>query len=104
MCSGSIHPVRRQSGRMMIGIWMLACIVLSASYTANLVASLSVTKLKMPFDTLEEMAAQSAYKYGFADGHVGMVLLKVENITIKSHLNKSTISSFGDLFRSILTL
>ena len=71
---------------MMIGIWMMACIVLSASYTANLVASLSVTKVKMPFDTLEEMAAQSAYKYGFVDGHVGMVLLKVENITIKSHL------------------
>ena len=77
MCLGSIYPVILKSGRLMSGMWMMACIVLSTSYTANLVASLSVTKMKMPFDTLEEMVSQSSYKYGVVDGYVVQVLLKV---------------------------
>ena len=39
-----------------------------ATYTANLTAFLTVRSQKMPFNTLEEMAAQTKYKYGLMDG------------------------------------
>ena len=56
---------------------MTACIVLYASYTAILVASLSITAVEPPFNTLEEMVKQSDYSYGMEEGSVTHLLLKV---------------------------
>ena len=65
------------SSRFILGPWILACVAVAALYTGNLVAYLSVTELTMPFETLDEMAAQTYYKYGYSGGDVTRVLLEV---------------------------
>jgi len=52
------------SSRVFISSWWLFCLVVVGTYSGNLIAVLTVTKDKPPFDTLEEMAAQDEYKFG----------------------------------------
>ena len=56
---------------------MLVCVIVVALYTGNLVAYLSVTKLTMPFETLDEIATQTSYSYGYINGDVSKLLLEV---------------------------
>ena len=69
--------MRSQSSRITAGVWLLANIVLYASYTANLVAALTIEQIKPPFNTLDEMAAQTEYKYGMKNGSAAHMLLQV---------------------------
>ena len=74
---GTIHRVKFQPTRVIAGAWMISCVVLCASYTANLVAWLTVAEVKMPFDTLEEMVVQTEYSYGVKKGTIAQVMLQV---------------------------
>ena len=56
---------------------MLVSLVLCISYSAKLVAWLTVSDAKLPFDTLEEMVA-SDYNYGTREGDIVQVLLQVK--------------------------
>ncbi|XP_012940485.2 glutamate receptor [Aplysia californica] len=52
------------AGRMFISSWWLFCLVVAGTYSGNLIAVLTVSKDKPPFDTLEEMANQDEYRFG----------------------------------------
>ncbi|WAR19830.1 IR93A-like protein, partial [Mya arenaria] len=57
------------TGRSFMSAWWLLSLVLSATYCGNLIAFLTVTKEKMPFDTLAQMAQMAgSYKWGTIGG------------------------------------
>ena len=75
--SGGLRLPASQTGRTIICCWWLFCIILSATYSGNLIAFLTVTKEKTPFDSLTEMVAQSDYEWGTLGGTFWMTFFEV---------------------------
>ncbi|XP_059160214.1 probable glutamate receptor [Physella acuta] len=53
------------TGRSLLTCWWIFTIVISSTYSGNLIAFLTVSKQRAPFDTLADMLAQDSYKWGF---------------------------------------
>ena len=45
-------------------MWYLTTVIVIASYTANLAAFLTVTRMKSPIENEEDLARQTKIKYG----------------------------------------
>lgn len=56
------------SGRVVAGAWWLFCFIVIASYTANLAAFLTVSRLEIPIESLDDLAKQYRIKYAPVDG------------------------------------
>ena len=56
------------SGRVVAGAWWLFCFIVIASYTANLAAFLTVSRLDIPIESLDDLAKQYRIKYAPVDG------------------------------------
>lgn len=56
------------SGRVVAGAWWLFCFIVIASYTANLAAFLTVSRLDIPIESLDDLAKQYRIKYAPIDG------------------------------------
>jgi len=56
------------STRLVSGIWWFFTLILISSYTANLAAFLTVEKLVNPIESAEDLAKQTAIKYGVVNG------------------------------------
>ncbi|ESO85380.1 hypothetical protein LOTGIDRAFT_75623, partial [Lottia gigantea] len=65
------------AGRKFIGFWWLFCIMLVATYSGNLVAFLTISRVEVPFDTLAGMSQQSDYKWGTLGGSAFTTLFLV---------------------------
>lgn len=63
--------------RMLAASWWATGIVMYAIYTGNLIAFLTVTHRKMPFNSLEAMVEQSVYSYGVEKGIIQEMLFRV---------------------------
>ena len=48
--------------------WLFCLLVITATYTGNLVAFLLVPRAPVPFNTLKELVEQNQYKYGLHEG------------------------------------
>ncbi|XP_041354538.1 glutamate receptor ionotropic, kainate 2-like isoform X2 [Gigantopelta aegis] len=57
-----------QSRRLFLGTWWIFAIIMATIYSGNLIAFLTVRKLKLPFDTIAEMVSQDQYKWGTYGG------------------------------------
>jgi hypothetical protein len=64
-------------GHCILGFTWWAVVILFGSYTGNLVAFLTVVKVSPPFTDLEELAAQSQYKFGTLGGTMWEQTFKV---------------------------
>lgn len=51
--------------------------ILGAVYTANLVALISVPRVKLPFTSLQELVEQTEYTFGILGGTSKELTLKV---------------------------
>ncbi|KAK7502748.1 hypothetical protein BaRGS_00005998 [Batillaria attramentaria] len=76
LAQGCRRLPKRGSGRMFLSAWWLFSIVMAATYSGNLIAFLTVTKDKAPFDTLEEMVRQDQYTYGTIDQSMWTMLFE----------------------------
>lgn len=56
------------SGRIVAGAWWLFCFIIIASYTANLAAFLTVSRLDIPIESLDDLVKQYRIKYAPVDG------------------------------------
>lgn len=56
------------SGRVVAGAWWLFCFIIIASYTANLAAFLTVSRLDIPIESLDDLVKQYRIKYAPVDG------------------------------------
>ena len=65
------------AGRIIMFTWYLAVLILSATFSGNLVAFLTVVKEVIPFSTLEELADQNQYKFGVLGGTAWVTTFQV---------------------------
>ncbi|XP_045200037.2 glutamate receptor 2-like [Mercenaria mercenaria] len=71
LCQGGVHLPESTAGRTLISCWWLTCIIIVGTYCGNLIAFLTVTKEKPPFNTLQEMnELKGTYKWGTIGGTV----------------------------------
>ncbi|XP_049845508.1 glutamate receptor ionotropic, kainate 2-like [Schistocerca gregaria] len=64
MQQGSDIAPQAISTRMVAGIWWFFTLIMISSYTANLAAFLTVTRMDFPINTVQDLAKQSKIKYG----------------------------------------
>lgn len=60
---GGGEAPRNLSGRLVAAIWWMFGFVIVASYTANLAAFLTISRLETPIDTLEDLSHQYRIQY-----------------------------------------
>ena len=66
---GGVHLPDSMTGRTFVSCWWLFCIIIVGTYCGNLIAFLTVTKDRAPFETLEEMVEmKNEYKWGLQAG------------------------------------
>ncbi|XP_060589780.1 glutamate receptor ionotropic, kainate glr-3-like isoform X1 [Ruditapes philippinarum] len=69
LCQGGVHLPESTAGRTLISCWWLTCIIIVGTYCGNLIAFLTVTKEKPPFNSLQEMNdLKDTYKWGTLGG------------------------------------
>lgn len=59
----NISP-RSISGRLVVSIWWLFTLIIVSSYTANLAAFLTVERMVVPLNSVEDLAMQADVQYG----------------------------------------
>ena len=62
---------------MFLSFWWIFCIIITATYSGNLIAFLTVIKEHLPFDTVTGMINQKTYRWGTVGGTVWVLNLKV---------------------------
>ncbi|XP_045201973.2 probable glutamate receptor [Mercenaria mercenaria] len=85
LCQGGVHLPDSTAGRTLVSSWWLFCIIIVGIYSGNLIAFLTVTKEKPPFNTLSEMIKlKGSYRWGtLSDTHFAAVFLNSDNPTYK---------------------
>ena len=64
MTSGGDATPVTTSGRIMGTFWWFFSLIIVATYTANLAAFLTVTRMETPIESLEDLANQQKIRYG----------------------------------------
>ncbi|XP_033760011.1 uncharacterized protein LOC117342117 isoform X2 [Pecten maximus] len=82
LTQGGEHMSDSVSGRTLLSFWWLFCIAMMATYSGNLIAFLTVSKEKLPFDTIGGMVKQDVYKWGTIGGTAFIDIFK----TSKQHV------------------
>ena len=62
--AGTDSQPKTLSGRLLVGAWFFFSLILVSTYTANLAAFLTVTRITSPIQSVNDLAAQSNVKYG----------------------------------------
>ncbi|XP_041350950.1 glutamate receptor ionotropic, kainate 2-like [Gigantopelta aegis] len=75
---GFLSNLLRQA-RVIGGSWLFFTIIMAAVYSGNLIAFLTVNKDKIPFKSVEDLVAQTQYKWGVPGGISGLTLIKTSN-------------------------
>ncbi|XP_077988455.1 glutamate receptor ionotropic, delta-2-like [Glandiceps talaboti] len=68
MQQGADDTPRSMSGRMMGAFWWFCSLIVVATYTANLAAFLTVSRMDTSINSLEDLALQSKVVYGTIEG------------------------------------
>ena len=78
-----IEP-RSMSGRIVGSVWWFFTLIIISSYTANLAAFLTVSRMQSPIESAEDLAKQTEIKYGTYKGGSTMEFFKVKCLFITS--------------------
>ncbi|ESP00146.1 hypothetical protein LOTGIDRAFT_141353, partial [Lottia gigantea] len=70
------------AGRSLLASWWIFCLITVATYSGNLIAFLTVSKEKLPFETLEELGNQEDFSWGTLGGSIWVSLIKESNLTV----------------------
>ncbi|XP_041350850.1 glutamate receptor ionotropic, delta-1-like [Gigantopelta aegis] len=82
LTQGGEHLPYSQTGRTVVSMWWLFSIVMAATYSGNLIAFLTVTKDKLPFNNLQTMVNQDEYKWGTVGGTIWPLIFKRSNRSV----------------------
>lgn len=70
---------RAVSSRIVASVWYLFTLIIISSYTANLAAFLTAARMNSPINSVEDLAKQTAIKYGTLGGGATMGFFKVRS-------------------------
>ncbi|XP_067682646.1 glutamate receptor ionotropic, delta-1-like [Haliotis asinina] len=76
---GSYEQPVTTSGRVLVSFLSLFCIIVSAAYSGNLIAFLSISRESVPFRTSQEMAEQTVYRWGTVNGSLWQLQIANSN-------------------------
>uniref|UniRef100_A0A3Q3ITC8 Glutamate receptor n=1 Tax=Monopterus albus TaxID=43700 RepID=A0A3Q3ITC8_MONAL len=68
MQQGSTIAPRALSTRCVSGVWWAFTLIIISSYTANLAAFLTVQRMEVPIESVDDLADQTAIEYGTMQG------------------------------------
>ncbi|CAF1156157.1 unnamed protein product [Adineta steineri] len=74
------------SGRIAATSWWYFSLIFISSYTANLVAFLTVEKLVTPIESVEDLAKQQEIKYGSVRNGTTSAFFEKSNVTVFQHM------------------
>ena len=79
-CLFSIGPVegvpRNMSGRVILAMWWFMILIVTAMYTANLAAFLTVTRMQIGINSISDLISQNKVKWGTVNGTNAQILLE----------------------------
>ncbi|XP_063678543.1 glutamate receptor 1-like [Bolinopsis microptera] len=89
------------SGRIVISVWWVICLVLVSMYTANLAAFLTVSRMSVDINGVEDLLSQKEYLFGTVEGTVTENLLRHSDSPLMQSVFKRTnqSDSFTDAVR-----
>ena len=70
--------------------WLVVCVIITATYSANLIAFLSVEKYHVPFNTFRELSNQNQYQFGTLGGASTEIIFKVLKFLNKKKLEEKS--------------
>ena len=73
----------KPSARIFISCYWILTITITATYSGNLIAFMTVKKVKVPINSLRELVENPDYQAGVAFGGSTHGLFKVNNIILK---------------------
>ncbi|CAH1778409.1 unnamed protein product [Owenia fusiformis] len=76
---GDVNP-RSMSGRIVGSVWWFFTLIVISSYTANLAAFLTSERMNAPIESAEDLAKQSAIKYGSVIGGSTLAFFKTSRM------------------------
>ncbi|KAJ3591158.1 hypothetical protein NHX12_009105 [Muraenolepis orangiensis] len=76
MQQGSTIAPRALSTRCVSGVWWAFTLIIISSYTANLAAFLTVQRMEVPIESVDDLADQTAIEYGTMHGGSTMTFFK----------------------------
>ncbi|XP_048121766.1 LOW QUALITY PROTEIN: glutamate receptor ionotropic, kainate 4 [Alosa alosa] len=77
MQQGSTIAPRALSTRCVSGVWWAFTLIIISSYTANLAAFLTVQRMEVPIESVDDLADQTAIEYGTMHGGSTMTFFQV---------------------------
>ena len=79
---------------MVAGMWWFFTLIMISSYTANLAAFLTVTRMESPIESAEDLSKQHTIKYGTVLGGSTNAFFRVSLLSIRGY----QVSRFNDLY------
>ncbi|XP_031439702.1 glutamate receptor ionotropic, kainate 4 [Clupea harengus] len=76
MQQGSTIAPRALSTRCVSGVWWAFTLIIISSYTANLAAFLTVQRMEVPIESVDDLADQTAIEYGTMHGGSTMTFFR----------------------------
>lgn len=77
---------RSVAGRLVGGAWWFFSLIIIAAYTSNMAAILTVERMEMPIDSVDDLARQTAIEYGTLHGGSSMEFFKNSRIDVYSKI------------------
>jgi len=68
---------RHRVFRLLAGVWWFFTLILISSYTANLAAFLTVTRMESDIESADDLAAQTRIQYGTLEAGATATFFKV---------------------------
>lgn len=76
LLTGGGEAPRALSGRLIAATWWLFGFIVIATYTANLAAFLTVSRMDEPIKSLDDLSSQYKIQYAPMNGSTGLVYFK----------------------------
>ena len=80
---GNSIQLRSNAYKFIYASFWIFVIIITATYSGNLTASLSVKSFRMPFNTLDELAANDDYVFQVRIGAFREQIFRVSSLTTK---------------------
>ncbi|XP_078578215.1 glutamate receptor ionotropic, delta-2-like [Branchiostoma floridae x Branchiostoma japonicum] len=98
---GAGVSLQRMSARILTGVWWLFALIVISSYTANLAAYLTVTRLQAPITSIEELLSHGSFSFGAVRHSAVVEFLSTSSVPSHQNMWSMLTASNGSLVTDI---